>query len=469
MNYPFFILWVFALPRLPPHTSRLCTIWSCVVVVCKIIYQLKFVKPQGYVSNCTEVRFLVTQMDFKDHHFTLILQNHLIILGLTAMEMTVYRHQFFYRVQNQLTPPMAGVIFDSITWEHLDDGLLSCVKYFVSYSFYKFGLEMCLIAAINVIQHRVDFYALLHVRWIIYLLWSQRRKAVAEVWPRYCCFLATVMAFQCLVCLGLPPAFCKDYLWRTSRWSIHSNLIKWLYLLDFEKRPDASFLLYDFVLLLSASLQWQVFENKNKACVRKQAGDNVEISHDLDLAALSQYSPVPNFIYCRSYLDMVKVVVFNCHFWFVLCLIFTTGTTRISIFCLGYLIACFYFILFGNSLLLKPVKNILRLWDYLIAYIILVIEMKNLLSIYIFFLNHCWLIQTFGVFCTVPGYDFGNRNSLGCNMLHFPASTVKDLHKLLLPLCGGRSEGHQDLSFQVFLQDAGLRKFKPVLSKAESS
>lgn len=85
--------------------------------------------------------------------------------------------------------------------------------------------------------------------------------------------------------------------------------------------------------------------------------------------------------YLRSYLDIAKVFVFSYFFWLVLCLIFITGTTRINIFCLGYLVACFYFMLFGGSLLMKPVRYILRLWDCLIGYTCFVIGMKNLLSV----------------------------------------------------------------------------------------
>ena len=87
----------------------------------------------------------------------------------------------------------------------------------------------------------------------------------------------------------------------------------------------------------------------------------------------------------RSYLDMVKVFAFSYFFWLVLCLIFITGTTRINLFCLGYLVACFYFMLFGGSLLMKPVRYILRLWDWLIGYTCFVIAMKNLLSVSLLF------------------------------------------------------------------------------------
>lgn len=95
----------------------------------------------------------------------------------------------------------------------------------------------------------------------------------------------------------------------------------------------------------------------------------------------------------RSYLDMVKVFVFSYFFWLVLCLIFITGTTRINVFCLGYLLACFYFMLFGGSLLMQPVCYVLRLWDWLIAYTCVVICLKNLLSVRVpVFITPCYYL-----------------------------------------------------------------------------
>ncbi|XP_043944909.1 piezo-type mechanosensitive ion channel component 2-like [Protopterus annectens] len=441
MNYVFLILWVFALPisKLRPYASSISMVWSCVMITCKMMYQLKFVKPYEYSSNCTaHLSFNTTQSGYYfnelqkksilysvpidpaewcgglkkcEDNVLPCLKNHLIILGLMAFEVTVYRHQLYYRLHNQIQLPLMGCIFEEITRQHLDDGLLQCIKYFVNYFFYKFGLEMCFVIAVNVIGQRMDFYAVIHACCLIAILHRRRRKSIAEIWPQYCYLIASLMTFQYLLCIGIPPAFCKDYPWRSSSTAVSSNLIKWLYLPDFAMKPNPTFIIYDHMLLLAASLQMKVFEEENKAAIRLLAGDNTEISHSLDTKSLSQFISVPSFLHCRSYLDMAKVAVFGYLFWFVLCLIFITGTTRINIFCMGYLMACFYFMLFGGSLFLKPVKHILRLWDYLIAYTIFVITMKNILSlgacVYLAKLlkNSCWLVQTFGLFCTIKGYE----------------------------------------------------------------
>lgn len=70
------------------------------------------------------------------------MQNNLLMLALLAFEVTVYRHQKYYRVRNKLTPPASRIIFHDITRQHLDDGIVSCIKYFINYFFYKFGLEV---------------------------------------------------------------------------------------------------------------------------------------------------------------------------------------------------------------------------------------------------------------------------------------------------------------------------------------
>ncbi|XP_072135580.1 piezo-type mechanosensitive ion channel component 2-like [Mobula birostris] len=437
MNYVFLILWVFALPysSFRPLASSISTLWACVMIICKMMYQLKVVKISKYSRNCTlngsqelqstsalyagpidPVSWYGALRKCEDDVLP-CLQSHLIILGLLAFEVTVYRHQQYYRLQKGLKTPLTGTLLDNITRLHLDDGLWNCIKYFINYFFYKFGLEVCFMMAINLVGQRMDLYSAIHALCLTAIVQRRRRKAIAEIWPKYCCFIACIISFQYLLCLGIPPSFCKDYPWRSSL-GLSSNLIKWLYLPDFIRRPNPMFLVYDFMLLLYASNQWQVFEDENKGAVRLLAGENTEIGRSLDTATVSQYIPVANFLHCRCYLDMLKVVVFSYLFWFVLCLIFITGTSRINIFCMGYLVACFYFLLSGGQLLLKPVRVIVDHWDYLIGYTILVIVTKNIFSIgscvYLKSLleGNCWVVQTFGMACTITEYDLPNTDNL---------------------------------------------------------
>ncbi|KAJ8403299.1 hypothetical protein AAFF_G00355160 [Aldrovandia affinis] len=432
-NYVFLVSWAFALPfsQFRPLASSVCTVWTCVIIVCKMLYQLASIQPTSYSRNCSmPLTYSAGQKSEMEKSllysspvdpanwvglkkFSPLLENlrnNLLMLGILAFEVTIYRHQEFYRLRNNLTAPVTKAIFHDVTRQHLDDGIVNCAKYFINYFFYKFGLETCFLLAVNVVGQRMDFYAMLHALCLIVVMYRRRRKAIAEIWPKYCCFLACMLTFQYFVCIGIPPAACKDYPWRFPSSAMDSNVIKWLYFPDFHTRPNPLFLLYDFMLLLCASLQRQIFEDENKAAVRLMAGDNVEICRDLDAASFSRHNPVPDFIHCRSYLDMLKVIMFSYLFWFVLTIIFITGTTRISIFCMGYLVACFYFLLFGGDLLLKPIKSILHFWDFLIAYNVFVITMKNILSIvacgYINALvpHNCWLIQLFSLACTIKGY-----------------------------------------------------------------
>lgn len=92
-------------------------------------------------------------------------------------------------------------------------------------------------------------------------------------------------------------------------------------------------------------------------------------------------APCSNHPIHRSYLDMAKVVVFRYLFWVVLVVVFIAGANRISLFGLGYVLACFYLLLSGTAMLRKPARARLALWDCLILYNITVIVSKNMLSV----------------------------------------------------------------------------------------
>lgn len=67
LNFLLVVLWAFALPypRFRPMASCLATVWTCIIIVCKMLYQLKVVSPHEYASNCTEVRPLL-QLGWRD-------------------------------------------------------------------------------------------------------------------------------------------------------------------------------------------------------------------------------------------------------------------------------------------------------------------------------------------------------------------------------------------------------------------
>ncbi|CAI9536459.1 unnamed protein product, partial [Staurois parvus] len=55
LNYVFLTGWAFALPysQFRPLASSVCTVWTCVIIVCKMLYQLSTIDPLTFSSNCT--------------------------------------------------------------------------------------------------------------------------------------------------------------------------------------------------------------------------------------------------------------------------------------------------------------------------------------------------------------------------------------------------------------------------------
>jgi len=86
----------------------------------------------------------------------------------------------------------------------------------------------------------------------------------------------------------------------------------------------------------------------------------------------------------RSYLDYIKSGVFFYSFWITLMIVLITGTARISLFCMGYILACFIFLWFGEDMLLRPIRKLLSMWMGLLIYCYLVIMAKCVLQVMAF-------------------------------------------------------------------------------------
>lgn len=89
-----------------------------------------------------------------------------MVLGLLVFEATVHRHQLYFRLHNDLKPPPFSIIFHGITRQHLDHGILPCIKYFINFCFYKFGLE---VPSLHVLLDSLTFLTLTCTLFIILL------------------------------------------------------------------------------------------------------------------------------------------------------------------------------------------------------------------------------------------------------------------------------------------------------------
>ncbi len=123
------------------------------------------------------------------------------------------------------------------------------------------------------------------------------------------------------------------------------------------------FFLADFFQLLFACQQWRLFvceSNEKDQVFIEAGGSNREIIYDEDVY---KNNPTWDFVTIkRNWLDNIKYGIFMYGAWIVLSIVYLAGTTRISLLGLGYLIACFYFLWYGQDFLTKPIAVMLRLY-----------------------------------------------------------------------------------------------------------
>lgn len=109
------------------------------------------------------------------------------------------------------------------------------------------------------------------------------------------------------------------------------------------------------------------------------AGHNYSVYLDLDKPNF--VNPVKDYVsHIHNWLDVLKRGCLMSLMWITLSIMFLAGTKRTNIFSLGYLIGAFVFLWQGSDFYLRPVKTILKWWNVLIGYNIIVIFSKALLQ-----------------------------------------------------------------------------------------
>ncbi|CAH1780572.1 unnamed protein product [Owenia fusiformis] len=452
LNFVFvvFLIVLLPVPKLNAALPHFVQIWAGIVILAKMIYQLSIVKRDYWYSNCTSVSydqgipppfnstannanwFGLVKTDNISHY----LRNHIALVALIIFQAIVKVHQAQYYMRPNKTPPETkypGKIFPEIRRQHADEGLLNCAKFLLNFGFYKYGLELCYTMTVITICVRQDAFAVLYGLLLGILLLLNRRASYI-LWPIYAIFLAILIPIQYLSCLGFPLVLCWGYPWDEVA-EFKRNLAWWMFLPDYIHPPDHNKLVVDFFQLLFVVLQWRVFtiENSSRSVEEYGGGDNKSIMKDV---LTNAPNPVKDFTSNKeSYLDYIKSVLFFYGFWVTLAIIFITGTSRISVFCMGYLIACFLFLWYGQEMLVKPLRNVLRMWDVLLGYNFIVILLKAALQlvacVYVenLIVNQCWLVQLLSLVCLkVDTYPETDVNQSGdCKLPNDDAGLTWDV------------------------------------------
>lgn len=262
---------------------------------------------------------------------------------------------------------------------------------------------------ITTIGARMDIIALLYAFWLSAMFYMDR-NALVQLWPAFKWFIIISIPIQYMSLVGSPPGLCIDFPWNNA---FYANFQVWSMLPQntYQFKDSATKLIYDFVLLILMSRQSIVFKIERRYVQNPDnypGGSNKSVMKDIDGLGTNMnfVNPTPDFVTkIRNWLDILKRGVFLVFFWFTLAIVFLTGTTRVNLFSIGYLIGSFTFLWQGTDFYLRPISAILRWWNMLIAYNVVVITMKTIIQIpgCLFLarleISTCWLVQLLGITC----------------------------------------------------------------------
>ncbi|XP_068903612.1 piezo-type mechanosensitive ion channel component isoform X9 [Tenebrio molitor] len=397
------------------------SVFVSLMLLARMIYQTKYIDPGNWnvtclMQNTSQIEnnakwlgFYKTSKDASLPH--LVKWNIMYILVVTIWAVVLVR-QFNYRLSRGKPTTRAFFMFPKITKLDADKNVRSCIKYLFNYGFFKFGVEICLMATVAVIGFRMDMYSIIYSVWLC-ILFVMKRRTTVRIWNCYMAFIALLLIIQYIMAVGLPPTLCILFPWDQNYWDkggekqaeIFRRLQEWAYLLDTEYPPSAKKLICDFILLLLVSRQSVAFRIEKRWAGRDyQGGSNESVIHHAEEKGFM--NPVPDYISSvRSYLDVIKNGIFSSFLWITLAIVFLAGTNRVNIFSIGYLIGAFVFLWQGTDLYLRPIPKIIKTWDLFLGYNVFVILCKTSLQIVgcIFIQNipnyACWIIQLFGIGC----------------------------------------------------------------------
>lgn len=333
--------------------TRIAALVSSILLITTMMYQVKYIDQERYESNCTnnsnskiEVTNNAVWIGFNkasaDVKLSDLIRPYLAYIVLVSAHSFLILYQTIKRIKLNKPPRTPSVVFRNIRRSDADRDIPHLIKYVVNYGFYKFGIEVCLIGYVMVIGSRMDIIACAYAIWLFFLYNLQREQA-RKVWSYATCFIIASIPFQYVSLIGLPPGLCWAYPWTGEKALLDFNIFAFLPENTWAFKDKSKLLLLDFILLLIMCRQLIVFRIEARyenSVVTYPGGSNKSVLNDIDqLGTVPFVNPTHDFIdKIRNYLDILKRFIFVLFFWAALAIVFITGTSRVNILSIGYII-----------------------------------------------------------------------------------------------------------------------------------
>lgn len=381
---------------LPSTADGIFSLFMCaylfLVALSKMIYQLDIIPELSKIDrslgaeNCTFSN--ISMADWfglkKEGHSEPIYMMFGVIVSIIALafqSIVIYR-QRHHRLSLGLPDSLRGKVFPDFYPHHYDRSLKHAIQFFIDYGFFKFGMEITLIAMGIVVWRRMDVPGALQCVWIIVFA-CNKRVVCRRLWVFYVVYMAIMFPLQFISFVGLPPDTCIEYPW--SHWlpsyspEATYNLGILLGLPTYGHKWPESYVIWDFFLLLLASCQLAVF--------RKEGEENDSIYNDGQYI-IKPENPHHDFIDTKkSYVDYFKSFAFHYGHWLTLMATLGAGIAGTSLFALGYIIFTLTMLWSGNNLYvmnarIRSFEHTLKRWNTLLAYTLLSILLKVLVQVF---------------------------------------------------------------------------------------
>ncbi|XP_032307476.1 piezo-type mechanosensitive ion channel component isoform X6 [Drosophila ananassae] len=395
--------------------SRLISFIVTIIVLSKMIYQIEYLSHSQYNVVCSDNRTAnnaewvgLTKADKLEGGLMSLLRTYIIYMVIVTLHAVITLRQLQMRVKiGALNAPPTKLLFPNIVRADAEKDLVGLVKYLFNFGFYKFGIEISLIALVSTITYRQDIVAVVYALWLVVLL-LLRRSQCAKIWGVFQAFFAISILTQYIVLVGLPPSFCMVYPWDKDAFG--ESIQRWTMLpgaLHFNHVPK---LIFDFMVLVILNRQKSIFciEARYASNDDYPGGSNRSVIADIaQLGRVPFDNPTHDFCsYIRNYSDILKNGVLCGFYWFTLAVVFLAGTNIADLLALGYLIGAFVFLWQGSDFYLRPIHTIISRWKWLLAFNVTNIliktsfQMAGCLFMTPLTTHCCWLVHMLGITCT---------------------------------------------------------------------